>query len=106
MSMPSLVYVLGLSGAVHIVNYYREAVKQGGVAGAPERALGHGWFPCTLAAFTTALGLGSLCTSNLTPISKFGWYSAIGALRLDFAQGWDLEGDPWRIHLTIGTPLL
>lgn len=34
------------------------------------------------------------------------WYSAIGALRLDFAQGWDLEGDPWRIHLTIGTPLL
>jgi translocation and assembly module TamA len=34
------------------------------------------------------------------------WYSVIGALRLDFAQGWDLEGDPWRIHLTIGTPLL
>ena len=34
------------------------------------------------------------------------WYSVIGALRLDVAQGWDLEGDPWRIHLTIGTPLL
>ena len=34
------------------------------------------------------------------------WYSAIGALRLDVAQGWDLTGDPWRIHLTIGTPLL
>ena len=34
------------------------------------------------------------------------WYSVIGALRLDFAQGWDLEGDPWRIHLTIGTTLL
>lgn len=34
------------------------------------------------------------------------WYSVIGALRLDYAQGWDLEGDPWRIHLTIGTPLL
>jgi translocation and assembly module TamA len=34
------------------------------------------------------------------------WYSVIGALRLDLAQGWDLEGDPWRIHLTIGTPLL
>jgi translocation and assembly module TamA len=40
--------------------------------------------------------------------SGFGvrWYSVIGALRLDVAQGWDLEGDPWRIHLTIGTPLL
>ena len=34
------------------------------------------------------------------------WYSIIGALRLDVAQGWDLKGDPWRIHLTIGTPLL
>ena len=34
------------------------------------------------------------------------WYSVIGALRLDLAQGWDLTGEPWRIHLTIGTPLL
>lgn len=34
------------------------------------------------------------------------WYSVIGAVRLDFAQAWDLTGDPWRIHLTIGTPLL
>jgi translocation and assembly module TamA len=34
------------------------------------------------------------------------WYTAIGALRLDLAQGRSLEGDPWRIHLTIGTPLL
>jgi translocation and assembly module TamA len=34
------------------------------------------------------------------------WYSIIGALRLDVAQGWDLQSDPWRIHLTIGSPLL
>ena len=34
------------------------------------------------------------------------WYSLIGAWRLDVAQGRDLQGDPWRIHLTIGTPLL
>ena len=40
--------------------------------------------------------------------SGFGlrWYSVIGAVRLDMAQGWDLRGEPWRIHLTIGTPLL
>jgi len=40
--------------------------------------------------------------------SGFGlrWYSVIGALRLDVARGWDLQGEPWRIHLTIGTPLL
>ena len=34
------------------------------------------------------------------------WYSIIGALRLDFAQGWALDGDPWRILLSLGTYLL
>ena len=80
MSMPSLVYVLGLSGAVHIVNYYREAVDESGIRGAPEKALGIGWKPCTLAAFTTALGLLSLSASNILPIRKFGIFSAIGVL--------------------------
>ena len=34
------------------------------------------------------------------------WYSVIGALRVDVAKGWDLEGEPWRLHLSIGTTLL
>lgn len=34
------------------------------------------------------------------------WYSVAGALRLDFAQALDVEGRPWAIHFTIGTPLL
>jgi len=80
MSMPALVYVLGLSGAVHIVNYYREAVEEEGVDGAAERALSHAWGPCTLAAFTTALGLISLYSSNLMPIKKFGLFSALGVM--------------------------
>ncbi|MEQ8791571.1 MAG: MMPL family transporter [Pirellulaceae bacterium] len=80
LSMPSLVYVLGLSGAVHIVNYYREAAQEDGPAGAPEKAVSHGWWPCTLAAFTTALGLVSLCTSNILPIRKFGLFSAVGTM--------------------------
>ena len=80
MSMPSLVYVLGLSGAVHIVNYYRDAAEEHGPEGAAERALSHGWGPCTLAALTTALGLASLYASNIMPIRKFGLYSAIGVL--------------------------
>ena len=37
MSMPSLVYVLGLSGAVHIVNYYRDTVDKEGFPAAPKR---------------------------------------------------------------------
>jgi len=34
------------------------------------------------------------------------WYSIAGPVRLDLAQALDFEGDPWRVHFTIGTPLL
>lgn len=36
----------------------------------------------------------------------FRWYSIAGAIRVDLAQAMDFEGDPWRFHFTIGTPLL
>lgn len=80
MTMPSLVYVMGLSSAVHIVNYYRDACHEFGPRRAVEIAINHSWFPCTLAAFTTALGLISLTTSNLRPIYKFGLFSAIASV--------------------------
>ncbi|MCM2372490.1 MMPL family transporter [Rhodopirellula sp. ICT_H3.1] len=80
LSMPSLVYVLGLSGAIHVINYYRDEVRVRGQRGAAGRALRHALLPCTLAAVTTAIGLGSLYTSNLKPISNFGLYSAIGVI--------------------------
>ncbi len=80
MSMPSLVYVLGLSGAVHVVNYYRDEVRLRGRPGAAGRALRHAVVPCTLAAVTTAIGLISLFTSNLAPISNFGLYAAVGVI--------------------------
>jgi translocation and assembly module TamA len=34
------------------------------------------------------------------------WYTIAGAIRLDVAHPLDIEGDPWRLHFTIGTPLL
>ena len=63
----------------------------------------------SLAAFAD---IGNAFNDWSKPALKFGsgvglrWYSVIGALRLDVAKGWDLSGEPWRIHLTIGTPLL
>ncbi len=80
MSMPAVVYVLGLSGAIHIVNYYRDARRESGVAGAAETAVKFGWGPCALAAFTTAVGLGSLYTSDILPIKKFGMFTAIAVM--------------------------
>jgi predicted RND superfamily exporter protein len=80
MSMPALVYVLGLSGAAHIINYYHEAVEEKGVIGAPERAIAHGWKPALLCNITTAIGLFSLVTSELVPIRKFGIYAGMGVM--------------------------
>lgn len=80
MSMPSLVYVLGLSGSAHIINYYHDAVETRGYPGAPEQAVAHGWKPALLCNVTTAIGLLSLYTSELAPIRNFGLFSALGVM--------------------------
>jgi len=80
LSMPSLVYVLAISGAIHIVNYYHDDIVEHGLEGSVERAVGHAWKPCSLAALTTSLGLVSLCISDVVPIAKFGLFSALGVM--------------------------
>lgn len=82
LSMPALVYVLGISGAVHLINYYRDAIGDVGPKAAPGKAIAMGWKPAVLCSLTTAFGLLSLCASELTPIQKFGFYSAIGVMEM------------------------
>ena len=82
MSMPSLVYVLGLSGAVHLMNYYHQAIEEHGLEGAAERAVAHSWKPAILCNITTAIGLISLYTSDIVPIRKFGTFSAIAVMAM------------------------
>lgn len=78
--MAPLVFVLTVSAGVHLVNYYRDQVRQRGVGGAVGRALRAGWVPCSLAAITTAIGLMSLVVSEMRPIRQFGALSAVGVL--------------------------
>lgn len=80
MSMPAVVYVLALSGAIHFVNYYKDERIAHGQHGAVERAVRAACSPSFLAAFTTAIGLGSLATSDILPIQKFGIFTAIGVM--------------------------
>ena len=80
MSMPSLVYVLAISGALHLVNYYRETVQEEGLVGGPGRMLKLGWKAALLCSISTSLGLISLYTSSLVPIRNFGIYSSIGVM--------------------------
>jgi len=77
---PSLVFVLSISAAVHLVNYYRHSIEEHGHKSASRRAVADGWAPCILATITTMLGLGSLLSSYLNPIRKFGLFSALGLL--------------------------
>ena len=78
MSMPSMLYVLAISGSIHLINYYREAIKDYGLEGAPGQAIAMGWKPALLCSVTTGIGLGSLYVSDIAPIAKFGVFSAIG----------------------------
>ena len=80
MTMAPLVYVTATSGAIHLANYYREAVLEKGSAGAAGRAIRHAWLPLSLATSTTAVGLLSLWYSELWPIKLFGLFSAIGVV--------------------------
>lgn len=80
MSMPSLVYVLGLTSAVHMITYYRHHCQEEGLEGAAEATIMHTWKPLLIAQLTSAIGLVSLLTSELLPIRKFGLYAALGTL--------------------------
>ncbi len=80
LSMPSLVYVLSISSAIHLLNYYRDAIEVGGLEGAAERAVIHAFKPALLCELTTAVGLFALYASELVPIRKFGIYSGFGVL--------------------------
>jgi predicted RND superfamily exporter protein len=85
-TMAPLVYVTSVSGAIHLSNYYLEATRKGSLRDAPGAAVAHAAVPLVLAAVTTALGLLSLCYSELTPIRLFGVYSAIGVVVGSVAQ--------------------
>jgi predicted RND superfamily exporter protein len=76
--LPTLTFILGVSGCVHMVNYYRKASTLGYGMTSADQAIKDGGYPVALSATTTAVGLLSLATSHVTPIRLFGFYSACG----------------------------
>lgn len=80
---PSLVFVLTISAGVHLVNYYYDELFASGAKtkteadAAVRTGFSKGWQPCLLAAVTTAIGLGSLMVSQISPIAMFGLIASI-----------------------------
>ncbi|MEX2113171.1 MAG: MMPL family transporter [Pirellulales bacterium] len=78
--MPSLVFVIFTSGSVHLLNYYYDALDEGLGPRAPLAAVRAGRLPCFLATLTTAIGTGSLATSQVEPVVIFAWFATIGVI--------------------------
>src|SRR5690606_35021993 len=78
--MPTMVFVLVISGAIHLTHYYRKAIVSDGLDVAPVRMVQAAWLPCGLTASTTAIGLASLMVSEVIPVKEFGMYASIGVL--------------------------
>jgi predicted RND superfamily exporter protein len=80
MLISSLIYVLTISGGVHLINYYRETLHEvplGEEKNVPWLTVKKAALPCTLAVVTTILGMGSLTVSKMVPIRTFGIYASI-----------------------------
>lgn len=74
--LPTLVFMLTLSAAVHFMNYFTD-VARNHTDHLGARAVFLGLKPSILATLTTALGMIALATSQLSPVRNFGFYSAI-----------------------------
>jgi hypothetical protein len=75
--MPTLVYVLTMSGAVHLANYCLDSSRFGGWRDGVRRGMAIGRFPVLVTTGTTVLGVLSLCSSQIAPVREFGGYSAL-----------------------------
>jgi len=78
--LPTLAFILAVSGCVHMTNYYVKARYVHHAARPIEEAVRYGAMPVFLSTFTTALGLASLATSQILPIKLFGLYSAAAVM--------------------------
>ena len=77
----SLIYVLTISGSVHLINYYRKTIVEmqpgDDERNVPMLTFRKAILPCSLAAFTTILGIGSLAVSQMIPIRTFGIFASL-----------------------------
>ncbi len=79
MLLPTILFVVGMSDVVHILERYIEALRNGH---AKARALAIAYHEVGLATFltslTTAIGFATLITAGIAPVREFGVLTAVG----------------------------
>jgi predicted RND superfamily exporter protein len=79
--LPSLLFVLSLAGAVHVLRRFHAHRAEGLAPDAAIAAsLDETARPCIAAALTTAVGFGSLLTATMAPVRELGVFAALGIL--------------------------
>ncbi len=77
--LPSLLMVVGIGGSIHIITefifLFNSGMNRNQAIFESYRLVG---FPCFLAAFTTAVGLGSIMISQLRAVREFAIMASIG----------------------------
>ncbi|MCH8330770.1 MAG: MMPL family transporter [Bacteroidetes bacterium] len=79
--LPTLLFVIGISNSVHLLNKYFEELKRGkSKEDAIALMIKEVGFATFLASSTTAIGFLSLLVIDIAPIQKFGVYTATGVM--------------------------
>ncbi|HRH71152.1 MAG TPA: MMPL family transporter [Flavobacteriales bacterium] len=81
MLLPTILFVVGMSDVVHILECYLEEIRNG----VPRiRAIAVTYYevglPTFLTALTSGIGFATLGTASIPPLQEFGLYTAIGVL--------------------------
>ena len=80
-TLPPLLWVLGLSTSIHLLSRCRQLLAAGSsLDEAIRRSMAELSRPCLLSAITTALGFGSLAASSMQPVREMGIFAALGIL--------------------------
>ena len=81
-TLPTLMIVMGIAEAVHVLGRYAEESWRAGVdrVAAARRVLKHLAVACFLTSFTTAVGFASLLVAQTEMLRRFGAVAAIGVM--------------------------
>lgn len=77
--LPTILFVVGMSDAVHLISRYLDELRNGtGKIDAIRATVRDIGMATMLTSLTTAIGFFTLMTINIKPIKEFGFYVAIG----------------------------
>ena len=79
--LPTLIIVIGVSDAIHVLSRYREHIEGGAEHhGAIRQAMRSMTISCLFTSLTTAIGFGSLMVSQTAILRSFGASAAYGVM--------------------------